>query len=375
MTSLTIFLLSLQLLCISAFDFMQNFENSFFEIQVDRDHPDNLYKEFEEFQVKYKRQYKDEIEKKFRFEQFVRSHNQVGKMNKKAEASGHDTKFGINKFSDRSKDEISSMFSKVGPSNISQSNIPMFDMKNFRVKRQMEGLPKMFDLRNKKIGGRYIIGDIKNQGECSCCWAFAATSLAEVAYSVHLKKPVVLSDQEVCDCAAKERPGCSGALPTDGLHYIKEMGLAKENEYEYSQERSTELGRCDAEKHERDLNPLMLDYYFIDPFNAEYIITHHLVQYNLPVSVAFKVGESLKWYKEGILELADCEDEKEQHWHSATIIGYGTSTNSAGRKVNYWILRNSWATDWGETGYARIVRGTDYCSMESHGNGARIPDE
>jgi len=37
------------------------------------------------------------------------------------------------------------------------------------------------------------------------------------------------------------------------------------------------------------------------------------------------------------------------------LVGYGEDEVSG--KL-YWILRNSWGTDWGEDGYMRIVRGT-----------------
>lgn len=33
----------------------------------------------------------------------------------------------------------------------------------------------------------------------------------------------------------------------------------------------------------------------------------------------------------------------------------------------WWKLRNSWGDDYGEGGYARISRGTDYCQVTSMG--------
>ena len=44
------------------------------------------------------------------------------------------------------------------------------------------------------------------------------------------------------------------------------------------------------------------------------------------------------------------------------IIGYGTDTVT---KEDYWIVKNSWSTAWGEEGFFRISRGNDECGIES----------
>jgi cathepsin B len=46
--------------------------------------------------------------------------------------------------------------------------------------------------------------------------------------------------------------------------------------------------------------------------------------------------------------------------HAIRIIGYGTSNG-----VDYWLVANSWGTGWGESGYFRIKRGVNMCSIEA----------
>lgn len=47
--------------------------------------------------------------------------------------------------------------------------------------------------------------------------------------------------------------------------------------------------------------------------------------------------------------------------HAVEIVGWGTENN-----VDYWIIKNSWGTDWGDNGYFRMVRGINNCEIEEN---------
>jgi len=41
-------------------------------------------------------------------------------------------------------------------------------------------------------------------------------------------------------------------------------------------------------------------------------------------------------------------------------VGYGYDTAS---KLDYWTIKNSWGTDFGEAGYFKIQRGVNMCGI------------
>lgn len=49
--------------------------------------------------------------------------------------------------------------------------------------------------------------------------------------------------------------------------------------------------------------------------------------------------------------------------HCVLVVGYGTDLITRKR---FWIIKNSWGTLWGESGYMKIVRGKNFCGIMSN---------
>jgi len=69
-----------------------------------------------------------------------------------------------------------------------------------------------------------------------------------------------------------------------------------------------------------------------------------------PVSVAIEADTSVfQSYKSGVIKSAACGTNLD---HGVLVIGYGTDASLG----DYWLLKNSWGTTWGEKGFFRIQR-------------------
>lgn len=49
--------------------------------------------------------------------------------------------------------------------------------------------------------------------------------------------------------------------------------------------------------------------------------------------------------------------------HAVLVVGYGTDPES---QKPYWLVKNSWGTDWGNNGFIKIFRGKNMCGIGNY---------
>jgi cathepsin L len=76
-----------------------------------------------------------------------------------------------------------------------------------------------------------------------------------------------------------------------------------------------------------------------------------------PVVASIKAGNAIfKNYAFGIIDSPDCGSKfnNDDFDHSVLIVGYGISIKGG----NYFVIKNSFGTNWGDQGYAKIAAHT-----------------
>jgi len=301
---------------------------------------DEIKVQFLEYIVKYKKAYtKDELST--RYNNFRKSLVRVeGLMASKPSAT-----FGITKFSDMSEEEFQSTV-------LMRNERPVDDRPVVPVTTLIsEGAPATFDWREHGA-----VTPVKDQGQCGSCWAFSATEAIESAWILAGKstdKNINLSPQQIVDCDSIDGvEGCNGGFTESAYKYIAQVGGQEQiKDYPYTSGTTKKAGKCAFNKAEVDA--------FIHNYKAiakdETALSGTLSSTG-PLSVCV---DAAHWqdYQHGVMSKYDCCVVCSLD-HCVQLVGYNSTASTP-----YWIVRNSWNTDWGIDGYIWLEMGHNTCDI------------
>ncbi|KAG9453771.1 hypothetical protein H6P81_006675 [Aristolochia fimbriata] len=188
---------------------------------------------------------------------------------------------------------------------------------------------------------------VKDQGNCGCCWAFSVVAAMEGAIKLTTGRLISLSEQELVDCNVgfMGNMGCNGGNLDLAFEYILQNGgLTTEENYPFTAYYGG-FGQCELSKS-RDHAARISGFQDV-PSNSEAALLQAVARQ--PVSVAIAADSfAFKFYSGGIFS-GDCNTLLD---HAVTVVGYGTTADG----TKYWLVKNSWGTNWGEDGYIRMKR-------------------
>jgi len=218
--------------------------------------------------------------------------------------------------------------------------------------------PTLYDYRS------YFLG-IRNQGACSSCWAFATMAQLESTYWMKHGGSSgavnqYLSVQQLVDCDTTSS-GCNYGYPSEAMTYLQTDYAMPDASYTYT----GVDGTCKYQAS--NTTPVRITgvkyggtYYY--PWYPIYV-TGLLA--NGPVVVLVGTNAAFQNYASGIFSAACANGVN----HSVLIVGYGYNSTS---NQYYYIVRNSWGTSWGLSGYMYVLDDGIACSIPMYGYQATI---
>jgi cathepsin B len=244
-----------------------------------------------------------------------------------------------------------------------------------------QAVPDSFDAREQWGDICPSMSEIRDQANCGSCWAFGAVEAITDRYCITSNgtKQIHISAQDMNSCCDSCGDGCNGGDPGAAWDYWISTGLVDGGNYggkgcyPYSLKPCDHhvngtLGPCgqiadtptcpytcvNGDTWDNDIHQGSTDYTISDDETA--IQTE--IMNNGPVEAAFTVYADFLPYKSGVYHHVTGD---ELGGHAVKILGWGVENNQP-----YWLVANSWNTEWGDKGFFKILRGSDECGIEDY---------
>ena len=193
------------------------------------------------------------------------------------------------------------------------------------------------------------VNPIKDQGQCGSCWAFSTVANIEGVGQVETGKLISLSEQQLVDCDSSDG-GCNGGLPSNAFQYMIDQGMGLESESAYPYKaRDASCSQVASQEQ-----AFITGWHQISTDETQ--VAAAVQQYG-PLSIGINAN-TFQFYTGGVSDPLICNPAALDH--GVAIVGFGTADGK-----DYWTIRNSWGSSWGEAGYIRMVRGKGACGLNT----------
>ena len=302
-----------------------------------------MFSNFQKFITKYKKKYNSVNEFLARYEVFKRN------VNAAFSEQNESFQVGITKFSDMTHQEFARTYLNLNYDALAMANFEPVTVENTNA------APSSYDWRN---AGR--VSKVKDQGSCGSCWAFATVANLEGLYYAKKKTMKQFSEQMLVDCDTQDS-GCNGGLMEYAFSWLKSNGgIMLQKDYPYVGKKQT----CKKDKS-KYADFKVSGYKKLGSTSSTWSCVNEddikeFLYKTGPLAVALN-ADYLSSYTGGIVDYSSSKCPYSGINHAVTMVGYGAASSK-----NYWIIKNSWGSDWGESGYFRIMRGKGTCGINCY---------
>ncbi|XP_064416622.1 cathepsin S-like [Latimeria chalumnae] len=255
----------------------------------------------------------------------------------------HSYEVGMNHMGDMTSEEVAAKLTGLRPPPPQKRNT------TFTVSSKGD-LPKSVDWREKGC-----VTSVKYQGSCGACWAFNSVGALEGQLKIKTGRLVSLSAQNLVDCSkGYGNHGCAGGFMDRAYQYIIDnKGIDSDASYPYvAQDRPCRYNPANKAATCSSYQEL--------PYGSETALQKALAIVG-PIAVAIDATRtSFFLYKRGVYDDPSCSHSVN---HGVLAIGYGTLNGK-----DYWLIKNSWGTSFGDQGYIRMARNQgNQCGIANYG--------
>lgn len=311
--------------------------------------------EFGEFMKVHSKVYQSPAEHALRKDIYESNMADFAKLNAELASKGKDQIHGANKFTDMTREEFTEQM--LGGAKFEAKDFPELKTVRATTSRKLRG-DSAYNLSDDGA-----LTAVKDQAQCGSCWAFATTETVESANAKAGKPLTELAPQQLVSCDTTYGDmGCSGGLPAQAYQYIIDNGgLTTEELYPYTSGNG-DTGTCVSEVPAPAATVSSWAYAqdACLPGSAACVEDSDALKAATQASgIAIAIDASGFFsYTGGIMTNDSCSSDPASLDHAIQVVGWGSEDGQ-----DYWIVRNSWATVWGEEGFVRFAMGDNTCGV------------
>ena len=187
---------------------------------------------------------------------------------------------------------------------------------------------------------------VKDQGQCGSCWSFSTTGAMEGAHFMATGDLLSFSEQQLVDCSTLNL-GCNGGNPLWAYRYLKSHYAELESVYPYVSGTTKTAGTCAYDASSATAVEVQTSN-SVTPSNPSQMKAALAQQ---PLAVLVEADTYVfQSYSSGVLDSTRCGTTLD---HAVLAVGYGYDSESG---LNYWLVKNSWNTTWGDQGYIKLAQ-------------------